>query len=270
VPILKTEAIILRTIDYSETSQIAWLFTRDHGRVHVLAKGARRPRSAFEGALEPLARGELVFYRKKRSDGLEIAKEFDLLDLHRGLRRDLARIHRGLYLAELLTELSEREAVAPASFDAASAALADLSRQELSALDAILFRVELALLEDQGLGPRLDGCIACLNRIGGEARGGYNQPSSLEAVWFSARSGGLLCAEHARDDPTALKGTPGGMKTLLALSLGQQVGVGPEVGREIRAVLDRFLNEYLGKELRLRRHLGPLRAASRARSHTRG
>jgi len=110
---VRTEAIVLRTFDWSETSLIAWVYTRQRGRLHLLAKGARRPRSAFEGALEPLVRGELVSYQRKgkAGDGLEIAKEFDPLDRHTGLRRDLARLYRGLYVGELLLQLSERELV---------------------------------------------------------------------------------------------------------------------------------------------------------------
>src|SRR5436309_9106927 len=104
--ILKTDALVLRAIDYSETSQIAWFFTREHGCVHLIAKGARRARSPFEGALEPLVRGEIVFYRKRRSaadeDSLEVLKEFDPRDSYPGIRRDLARLYRGTYVLELL------------------------------------------------------------------------------------------------------------------------------------------------------------------------
>ncbi|MEZ0230471.1 MAG: DNA repair protein RecO, partial [Planctomycetota bacterium] len=88
--IQKTDALVLRAIDYSETSQVAWFFTREHGRVHVIAKGARRPRSPFEGALEPLVRGEILFYRKKRNatdeESLDLLKEFDPVDRFPGVR----------------------------------------------------------------------------------------------------------------------------------------------------------------------------------------
>src|SRR5258708_16792118 len=102
--IQKTDALVLRAIDYSETSQIGWFFTREHGRVNAIAKGARGPRSPFEGALEPLVRGEILFYRKRRQatdeDGLDLLKEFDPRDHYPGIRGDLGRFYRGSYVVE--------------------------------------------------------------------------------------------------------------------------------------------------------------------------
>jgi len=47
----KAQGIVLRTTDWSETSRIATLWTREFGRIRVLAKGRRRLRSAFEALL---------------------------------------------------------------------------------------------------------------------------------------------------------------------------------------------------------------------------
>ena len=157
--ILTTPALVLRTIDYSETSLIVWLYTQEQGRVHVIAKGARRARSPFEGALEPLVLGELVFYRKaNKPDALDIAKEFDPIDLHRGLRQDLDRMHRGVYLTELLGELAEADAPNEEAWSAIVAALDALARGPANELDVVLFRAELALIASAGLAPALRGC----------------------------------------------------------------------------------------------------------------
>ncbi len=252
--ILETEAIVLRSMDYSETSLIVWLFTRDHGRVHVIAKGARRARSPFEGALEPLVRGELIFYRK-RGDGLDIAKEFDPRDLHLGLRHDLPRLYRGLYLAELLTELSEREAPAPEAFDAAARALAAFARGEAAHLDAALVRAELELLAAAGLAPSLDRCASC----GAPAAG-----AAEAEVAFAPSGGGVLCREHARRAPDARPVRRGVLVTLAALAQGERVGVGREVGQAMRALLDLFVRTHLQKELRMSRYVrGTLAGAPR-------
>jgi DNA repair protein RecO (recombination protein O) len=260
VAILKTEGIVLRVMDYSETSLIAWFATREHGRVHVLAKGARRPRSTFEGALEPLVRGELVFYRKKRSsDGLDIAKEFDPTDRHVGLRRDLGRLYRGLYAAELLAELSEREAVNPGMYDAAARALRDLASGEPATLDATLLSAELALLREAGLAPALDGCVRC----GGAAA----EPGE---ACFSAAAGGLLCGRHAQGEPSARRVAPGALKTLQALARGQQVSVGRELFGLARDLLDGFVAHHLGKRLRLRDYLRSSAQAPRRRPARQG
>lgn len=256
MPLARTEAIVLRTIDWSETSLIAWLFTRERGRLHVLAKGARRPRSPFEGALEPLVRGELVSYqRKKAGDGLEIAKEFDPLDRHTGLRKDLPRLYRGLYLGELLLELSERDLPSHETFDAASAALAGLCREEPGQLDRPLFRCELLLLRAAGLSPRLDACARC----------GGALPATAEPV-FSPAAGGLLCPAHAPREREALPLSRGALRTLLALDQGVDVRLGPDSSRELRALLDAFFTWHLERPLRMAGTLREMEAVARART----
>jgi DNA repair protein RecO (recombination protein O) len=233
-------------MDFSETSLIAWMFTREHGRVHIIAKGARRARSQFEGAIEPLVRGELVFYRKKRgSDGLETAKEFDPLDLHTGIRRDLPRLYRGLYLAELVTELSEHELASGVAFEAASEALRSLARDPSDVLDLALFRAELLLLREAGLSPCLDACVRC------------DRPANLDgpgSIWFSAASGGALCPEHGGGE-TAAQQTPRWVLRLLNdLTQGKAVS-GLSDAAPVRDLLDRFFTHHLAKRLKLQRFL---------------
>jgi len=242
VAILGTEAIVLRTIDYSETSLIVWFFTREHGRLHLIAKGARRPRSPFEGALEPLVRGELHFYRRSRGSGLEIAKEFDPLDLHMGLRRDLGRLHRGLYVAELLTQLSEHDLPAVDAYDAAAAALGELARGDAASLDAALVRCELRLLAAGGLAPCLDRCVRC----------GAPRPPG---AWFSPAAGGVLCRDHAGEDRRARSASPGALRTLEALGRGGDVALGRDTVREVRGLLDAFFTWHLERPLRLAKRL---------------
>jgi DNA repair protein RecO (recombination protein O) len=251
VPILATEAIVLRAIEYSETSLIVWLFTREHGRVHVIAKGARRARSPFEGALEPLVRGELVFYRKARSEGLETAKEFDPHDLHLGLRKDLQRLYRGLYVGELLTELSQRELPSEETFDAAAAALRRLARGDASQLDATLFDFELLLLRSAGFAPRLDGCVQCDAPL-----------SPDEPAWFTPGAGGVQCRQHAGKPPATRTVSRGALLTLRALTQGTQVQIGREVTRELRELLDAFFAWHLERPLRMSKHLKGLIHAS--------
>jgi DNA repair protein RecO (recombination protein O) len=252
VAILKTEAIVLRVMDYSETSLIAWMYTREHGRVHVIAKGARRARSAFEGAIEPLVYGELVFYRKKRgAEGLETAKEFDPIDLNTGIRKDLPRLYRGIYLAELLTELSEPEVASPDGFAVAVATLRELARGESANLDRALFRAEIALLADAGLAPCLERCARC------------DRPADLEAegeIHFSPAAGGVLCGEHAAADPAARRIRRRAVGTLVSLSRDAQAGPLPDSDTlAIRELLDAFLTHHLGKRLKLQRFLTAVR-----------
>ena len=102
----KTRAIVLRVIEFSESSCVVTLFTEDFGKIGALAKGAKRPKSPFEGALDLLALVRIVFLRKS-SDALDLLTEGKLERRFRSAQRDLARLYAGYYVAELLAELTD-------------------------------------------------------------------------------------------------------------------------------------------------------------------
>ena len=56
----KSQAIIIRLVEFSESSCVVTMFTRDFGKIGALAKGARRPKSPFESALDLLALLSLI------------------------------------------------------------------------------------------------------------------------------------------------------------------------------------------------------------------
>src|SRR5206468_11074455 len=102
----KTRAIVLKQVEFSESSCVVTLFTEDFGKVGALAKGARRPKSAFEGAIDLLSLIRIVFLRKS-SDSLHLLTEAKLERRFRSAQRDLARLYAGYYVAELLAELTD-------------------------------------------------------------------------------------------------------------------------------------------------------------------
>src|SRR3984893_4597083 len=83
----KALALVLRTTDWSETSRIATLWTREFGKVRVLAKGGRRLKSNFEIALDLLTPCSIVFLRKS-SGGLDLLTEAQVVKRFPRLRSD--------------------------------------------------------------------------------------------------------------------------------------------------------------------------------------
>src|SRR3989454_12257531 len=78
VPAEKAQALVVRTTDWSETSRIATLWTREFGKVRALAKGGRRLQSNFESALDLLTVCSIVFLRKS-SGGLDLLTDAQVL-----------------------------------------------------------------------------------------------------------------------------------------------------------------------------------------------
>jgi DNA repair protein RecO (recombination protein O) len=122
MPSEKSRAIVLKVVDFSESSSIVTLFTEDFGKVGALAKGAKRPKGPFEGALDLLALVRIVFLHKS-SESLDLLTEAKLERRFRSAQRDLARLYAGYYVAELLAELTDSGDPHRQLFQAADAAL---------------------------------------------------------------------------------------------------------------------------------------------------
>lgn len=118
----KTDALVIRLADFSESSRVVTLFTRDFGKVAALAKGAKRLKSAFEAALDLLSNCHVVFIRKS-SSGLDLLTEAQLLKRFRPGRGDLTSLYCGYYVAELLAGLTEEYDPHPDLFDLAAQTL---------------------------------------------------------------------------------------------------------------------------------------------------
>src|ERR1700757_2081463 len=118
----KAVALVLRTTDWSETSRIATLWTREFGKVRALAKGGRRLKSNFESALDLLTVCSIVFLRKS-SGSLDLLTEAQVVQRFPRLRADLGALYAAYYVAELLADWTEDYDPHPALFDEALATL---------------------------------------------------------------------------------------------------------------------------------------------------
>jgi DNA repair protein RecO (recombination protein O) len=113
--IIRTKAVVLRSLDYGETSQIVTLFTREKGKIGVMAKGARRPKSSFGATLQPMAYTQVVFYYKPTRTLQTLSESSHVESFHR-LRRGLKTITIGLRVVELVDALMEEEEPQPEVF----------------------------------------------------------------------------------------------------------------------------------------------------------
>ena len=102
--IVRTEAVVLRGLDYSESSRIVTLLTRKRGKVAVLAKGARRTKSKFGATLQPMAHTQVVFYYKP-TRSLQMLSESSHMATYQTLNDRLPKITLGLRMVELTDAL---------------------------------------------------------------------------------------------------------------------------------------------------------------------
>ena len=250
MPSEKTTAIVLRTVEFSETSLVVTLFTREFGKVSALAKGARRPKGPFESALDLLAVCRIVFLRKS-SDVLDLLTEAKLDRRFRAGSRDLNRLYAGFYVAELLAELTDTHDPHPELFDAADQALLALDGTGSTASTILWF--ELLALTQVGHAPALDQCAACNREVEISGR-----------VPFGLLAGGLLCAACRSGQRQIVSVRAEVIQTLQRFSLAtenwQQLVVPADQRGELRGLLNGYINHLTGHRLRLTDYLHGLTA----------
>lgn len=178
--ILKTEAVVLRGWKMGETSKILSLYTRDFGKVKVVAKGGRGPKGKFKGCLEPLTHIRVVYYDKRTRD-LQLLSQADLIDPHFRIIGDMERTSLGLAAAELVDRAVVGEEPFPQVFDLLTTMLRSINSGE-GFLEGIFWFFEGHFIDLMGYKPTWDKCLECSGSLGVE--GGFFQPPS----------GGLLCS----------------------------------------------------------------------------
>jgi DNA repair protein RecO (recombination protein O) len=158
-----TEALVLRTIPFGETSQVVHLATPEHGLVAALAKGAHRPGSAVEGGVALLAVGEawLKPARQRDGDGLELLQRFRQRDAWRGLAKDLERYRAAAYVLELLRTWMKPALPLPALYGAGVTALRALTVASPDAVAGWVVWFEARATSAAGHRPAIEACAAC-------------------------------------------------------------------------------------------------------------
>jgi DNA repair protein RecO (recombination protein O) len=249
MPSEKATAIVLRMVEFSESSLVVTLFTRERGKLGALAKGARRAKNPFDSALDVLALCRIVFLHKS-SEALDLLTEAKLLRRFRPLGRDLSGLYAGYYVAELLGELTDDCDPHPKLFD-----LADETLQALAGGEAVARRVlrfEFGALELLGHMPSLERCVECSGPV-----------EAVGRVAFGLLDGGVLCDDCRKGRREVVSITGGGLRTMIRLAQSekdtwQRVEIGTRTLGEIRGLLDRYMSNLLGRRLRIQPYLGGL------------
>jgi len=249
----KTTAIVIRTVEFSESSLVVTLFTRDRGKISALAKGARRLKNPFESALDLLTRCRIVFLHKS-SDALDLLTEAKLIERFRPADRDLFSLYAGYYVAELLSSLTDEDDPHPELFDLAAETIGGLATGQPVARRVV--RLELGALRLLGHTPSLDTCVECGRQI---------EPTGRVA--FGLLDGGVLCNEHRGGKRHVVSITAGTLRTMAQLAdpnsgNWHRLDITPQNLGEIRGVLNQYLTHLLGRKPRMHQHLGMLWSAN--------
>jgi len=181
----RAEAIVLRHSDYGEADRLLTLYTREHGKVRALAKGARKIASRKAGHIEPFTHVKLQLAKGR---DLLIVTQAETIDAFLPLRDDLTRTSYASYVIELLDRfVPDEETANPPLFRLLTETLTRLAAEphtstSLSAGSWVAVRFyEMRLLDFLGFRPQLFECANCGTKI------------EAEDQYFSASLGGAIC-----------------------------------------------------------------------------
>lgn len=177
--VTKTESVVLRTIDYSESSQIVTLFTRKHGVIAVIAKGAKRPKSKFAALMVPGQVLEVVVYIKPTRNVQTLSEASYLLKLDQ-LRIDLEKIALATTTLELINQVLHENEVNEPLFAFLVKFLRWINEHE-NPSRLIFPYVQIRVMEHVGIGLQADETVSK------ETSSGY---MNIESGTLSSKAGG--------------------------------------------------------------------------------
>lgn len=248
MPVLKTEAIVIKTFDFRETSIIATLYTKDFGKINAILKGIKTAPHKFGSTLEPFSHNEIVFY-KKRNTSLHLVSQCDLKDNFLPLRSDMTRVTLASMMMELLDVIMPLEEINSDIFDLSLTCLKTMS--DYLYVDKIATIFKIRLLSLSGFRPHFDSCVSCGDRIIGQAK-------------FSVELGGLLCPHCFKKDYKARGIFRGTVATILHIEKNElidnlRLGINPQIKRELDSILISFLDFHIDKKLKSQNVLDSLK-----------
>lgn len=237
----KCEGIVIRVNDYGETNKIVTIYTREWGKVGVMARGAKKPNSRLAAITQPFTYG---YYLVQTGRGLGGLQQGEIISSMKAIKKDIFLTAYASYIAELTDKSTEDRKSNPFLFE--------LFYQILNYInegldpEVITLIYEMKMLNMLGLYPVLDKCSVC-----GCTEGRYS---------FSIREGGLLCHRCVEKDPYRFDISQAAIKLLrvfyyIDLKRLGNISIKEETKSELRKVVDSYYEEYSGLNLKSKRFL---------------
>ena len=217
------EGIILTETNYSETSKILNVLTKEHGLIGIISKGCRNMKSKLRSVSRKLLYGTIHIYYKPT--GLSTLISIDVKNSYSNILMDLEKISYASYILDLTNQLvkqSENEEI----FDLLKNTLEKIE-EGLNPI-ALTNILELKYLDFLGVSPSIDGCAHCGN--------------NKQIITLSSDAGGYICKDCYNNEPLVSD------KTIKMIRMYYYVDIKNitklDVSSEITSEITRFLDDY--------------------------
>jgi DNA repair protein RecO (recombination protein O) len=238
----KVTGIVLSDTNYSESSKILNVLTKEHGKIGIISKGCRNLKSSLRSVSSKLTYGYFNIYYKK--EGLSVLISVDIINDFSNIKQDLFKIGYATFLSDLTNQVL-KETSSNEIFDLFINGLIKINDD----FDPMIITniIELKYLNYLGVMPILDCCSVC--------------GSNKKIVTVSSFSGGYLCVncyknEYIVDEKTVklLR-----MFSYVDISKIKELNILPKNKNEINRFLENYYDRYTGIYLKSKDFLTQLR-----------
>lgn len=238
----KVTGIVLSDTNYSESSKILNVLTKEHGKMGIISKGCRNLKSSLRSVSSKLTYGYFNIYYKK--EGLSVLISVDIINDFSNIKQDLFKIGYATFLSDLTNQVL-KETSSNEIFDLFINGLIKINDD----FDPMIITniIELKYLNYLGVMPILDCCSVC--------------GSNKKIVTISSFAGGYLCVncyknEYIVDEKTVklLR-----MFSYVDISKIKELNILPKNKNEINKFLENYYDRYTGIYLKSKDFLTQLR-----------
>ena len=227
--IIKTEAVVLSKINYSESSHIVTLFTKDYGKLSAIVKGGRRPKSKIGLIVDPMNYLQIVIYNKETRD-IQILSSADILAHFPKIKDDYDKLKYAYAILELLKKLTVEHEANEKLFRGLIRIL-DLINTSNELPITLFGRFFIFFLTELGYELQLDTCAVC-----GRTNPFYDELSYNFEI-------GTLCIECKKNHLESFKFDGELFRYLLCLKNSKTIDNQMNYGTKESALM--FLEKYL-------------------------
>ncbi|OGD65810.1 DNA repair protein RecO [Candidatus Berkelbacteria bacterium RIFCSPHIGHO2_12_FULL_36_9] len=251
----KTKAFIIKRQNFGEADRIISLFSRDYGKIKVIAKGVRKPLSKLGGHLELFYFCDFVLTEGKN---LETVCGAQIIECFSDFRKNLYATHHAYYLAELIDKLVHENYESKEIFDLFYKSIALLNQyadtfevngsKHLGGGNLLLRYFELQLLSQLGHRPEVEHCVKCHGKL------------IPEGIFWSNELGGALC-EDCRQYSEVFLGISSDVVKLMRLFLSSDISavrklnLHKKLEKELENVIEGFLRYVSEKEFNTKKYV---------------
>ncbi len=243
----KTEAVVLRSLRYRETSKIVTLYTKKFGKLNVVAKGAMLPTSKFGASLEPMSYILAVLYKKETRE-IQFLSQADLIKPFLNLYSNFEKMALGLSICEIVYKLIKFEEENPRIFKLIVDTLDKLNVAEKNEINLLWFFI-IHILEESGFKINFVSCILCGEKLGDE--------NLSEKIIFSSDRGGFLCSKCGAGAEAKIYYSIVTFKSLVWLERAKvesvtNLKIPSNINNEIHNLLMEYMRRHLDEPINLK------------------